>query len=239
MTIKNAELFISIVTVLLTYFVCAPLVGYVRAKAAVEMGDTTPEQLGFLTINPFMHVSKIWLVLIVWFQVLFQYMPFGLGQYIPINPANIQGRYRGLRLATAYFADTIAAIVIAIFAFFSMLAIHGTRIMKFNQPVVTLQNLSAMSPQTGSLGIVVTWILMSFFIMSTLMAAFGLIINCFHFVYFYYFEDSLRDNEYADMIMLFGPLLLLYILIPFFRGSIMKFVIGMAYLLAYSVGLVN
>lgn len=238
MTIKNAELFISIITVLMTYFVCAPLVGYVRAWAALEMGDDTPENLGFLTLNPFMHVSRVWIVLIVWLQVVFQYLPFGLGRYIPINPLNIQGKYRGLKLATAYFADTAAAIGIAIVSFFMLLALHGARIMKLGQ-AVTLHNLSLISTHVGSLAIVITWILMSFFIMSTLMAAFGLIINLFHFVYFYYFEDSLRNNEYADMIMLFGPLLLLYLLIPIFRGSIMKFVIGIAYLLAYSVGLVN
>lgn len=239
MTIKSAELFISIVTVLLAYFVCAPVIGYIRAWVAEEMGDNTPEQLGFLTVNPFVHVSRVWLVLIIWLQVLFQYMPFGLGRYIPINPLNIQGNARGFRLAAAYFSDTVAAIGIAVVAFFLTIAMHGAQALRLLQQVVTLHNLAMVNPSATTLGIVLTWMLMTFFIMSSLMAAFSLIINCFHFVFFYFFEDTLRENEHADMIMLFGPLVLLYILITTVRASIMKFVVGVAYLLAYMVGVVS
>jgi len=239
MTTKMAELFISITVVLLSYFVCAPLVGFVRAWVAREMGDDTPAQLGFLTINPFMHVSRIWLVLIVWLQVLFSYMPFGLGRYIPINPLNIQGKHRGLRLASAYFSDTVAALGISVIAFFMTLAIHGVQGLELLREAVTLHHIAAVSPGTTTLGLIVTWLFLTFFIMGSLIAAFGLIINCFHFVYFYFFEDSLRDNQYADMIMLFGPLLLLYVLISTVRESITKFVVWIAYLLAYLVGVIH
>lgn len=238
MTIKNTEMIISIVTVLLTYCMCAPLVGYVRAWVAGQMGDDTPEQLGFLTLNPFVHVSRIWLILIIWLQVLSQYMPFGLGRYVPINPHNIQGSSRKLKLATAYFSDTIAAIGISVTAFFVMLFMHGQLAMKFLQQTVTLQHLALANPAASTFSLITTWFLLTFFIMSSLMAAFSLIINCFHFIYFSYFEESLRNNEYTDMIMLFGPLLLLYILIYVVRDSIMIFVIYVARLLALLTGVV-
>ena len=238
MTIKNTELIISIITVLLTYGVCASLIGYVRAWVAGQMGDDTPEQLGFLTLNPFVHVSRIWLILIIWLQVLSQYMPFGLGRYVPINPHNIQGGSRTLKLATAYFSDTIAAIGVSIIAFFTMLSIHGQLAMKFLHHTVTLHNLALSNPAASTFSLITTWFLLTFFIMSSLMAAFSLIINCFHFIYFSFFEESLRNNEYTDMIMLFGPLLLLYITIYMVRDSIMIFVIYVARLLAFLVGIV-
>ncbi len=238
MTIKSAELFINVVVVLFTYFFCAPLTGYVRAWAALEMGDDTPEQLGFLTLNPFMHVSRVWLVLIVWLQVWLHYMPFGLGRYIPINPLNIQGAHRGLRLATAYFSDTVAAIALSISAFLALFAMHGQQALGYLR-AVTWQSLLTINPETSTLGLVLTWFLLTLFVMASLIAAFGLIINCFHFIYFYFCEDSLRDNEYADMIMLFGPLLLLYLCITIVKDSIMKFVVGVAYLLAYMIGVLS
>lgn len=238
MTTQMAELFISITVVLLSYFICAPLVGFFRAWTAQEMGDSTPAQLGFLTLNPFMHISRIWLVFIVWLQVL-SYTPFGLGRYIPINPLNIQGKNRGFRLASAYFSDTIAALGISIISFFIILAIHGTQGFEFLRKSVTLHNLAMVNIETTTLGIIITWLLLSLFAMGSLIAAFGFIINCFHFMYFYYFENSLQDNQYADMIMLFGPLFLLIFLVGTVRETIVNFVIWIAYSLAYLVGVIH
>lgn len=239
MTIKGVELLISMVSVLFTYFICSSLTGCTRALVAGKMGDETPESFGFLTLNPFAHVSKIWIVLIVWLQVIHLYMPFGLGRYIPINPLNIQGRYRGLKLAVAYFSDSFAAIGIAITAFFGLIALHGPQALLLLNRAMTLHNVGLVSPNISTLGMIITWFLMTFFLMASLMSAFGLIINCFHFIYFYFFENALQDNEYADMIMLFGPLLLLYILIYAVQDSIINFVTLVAYILAYCMGIIG
>lgn len=239
MTIKTTELFISIGIVLITYFVSAPLIGFVRAWTAYKVGDETPATMGFLTLEPFAHVSRIWVVLIVWLQVLFGYMPFGLGRYIPINPLNIQGKRRGLKLAAAYFADTAAAFLLAIFAFFCLFAQHGMKAVELLTKAVTLNNLSSLHPGTATVSLIITWLLVTFYIMAGLMAAFSLIINCFHFVYFYYFENSLRNNEYADMIMLFVPLILLYMLIGPVRGILMWLIRVIAYFCASFAGFIH
>ncbi len=239
MTIKGVELLISMVSVLFTYFICSSLIGYTRALVAEKMGDNTPESFGFLTLNPFAHVSRIWIVLIVWLQVIHLYMPFGLGRYIPINPVVIQGRYRGFKLAAVYFSDSFAAIIIAIIAFFGLIALHGAQALFLLNRAMTLHNVELVTPHISTLGMIATWFLMTFFLMATLMSAFGLIINCFHFMYFYFFENALQDNEYADMIMLFGPLLLLYVLIYVVQDSIINFVTLIAYILAYCIGIIG
>jgi hypothetical protein len=239
MTIREAELFISITMVLLTYFICAPLVGYARARTAFEMGDDVPEKLGFLTLNPFEHVSRFWIIWIVLFQVFFNYMPFGLGRYIPINPVNIQGKNRGLKLAAAYFSETVAALGISIVSFFLILALHGASALDLLHHIVSLRSVSLAGTHTTTLNIIITRLLYTSFLMASLMAAFSLITNIFHFFYFYIFDDLLSDNEYGEMIMLFGPLLMLYVLIYVVRDSIAKFVVGVALLLAYMVGIVQ
>lgn len=238
MTIKLAELFISVVLVQLAYFVSAPIIGFARALTAQQMGDDTPAQLGFLTLNPFEHVSTLWIVLLTVLQVMFRYMPFALGRYIPVNPLNIQGRYRGLKLATVYFSDSVTALFISLLSFFSLIILHGIQAIKFLSNMVTLQNILHVNPTSSSFGLVITWFLITLFIMANLMAAFSLIINCFYFVYYTFFADSLKNNEYMDMVTLFGPILLMYIFISTVQHSVMKFVVGIAYLLAYLVGLV-
>ena len=65
MTIKNAEFFISLGVVLISYFMSAPIDRYVRASDAAKMGDDTPEKLVFSTLNPFAHVSRVWVIIII------------------------------------------------------------------------------------------------------------------------------------------------------------------------------
>lgn len=238
MTIKNAEFFISLGVVLISYFMSAPIVGYVRASVAAKMGDDTPEKLGFLTLNPFAHVSRVWVIIIIYLQFLFGYLPFGIGRYIPLNPLNIQGKNRGLKLAAAYFVESFTAMGLSIAAFFSLILIHGPMSTKFLQQAVSFKNIITIFPGMGSFTIVSSMLLITLFIMNTLTAAFSLAINCFHFVLFNFFEDALKSSEYADMIMLFGPLIFLYVMVSFLREYIAQLVLGIAYLLGCFVGLV-
>jgi hypothetical protein len=238
MTIKNAEFFISLGVILISYFMSAPIIGYARAVVADKMGDDTPEKLGFLTLHPLAHVSRVWIAIIIWLQVLFGYLPFGLGRYIPLNPLNIQGENRGFKLAAAYFADSFTAMGLSIASFFTLILMHGSLATRFLEQVVSLKNLSAIFPEMGSFTIITSMLLVTLFAMNSLSAAFSLVINCFHFVFFYYFEEILKDSEYADMILLFGPLILLYTMVYFVREYIAMFILGVAYLLGHVVGLV-
>lgn len=238
MTIKNAEFFISLGVVLISYFISAPLLGYARASVAGKMGDDTPEKLGFLTLSPVAHISKMWVLIIVWIQVLFGYLPFGLGRYIPLNPLNIQGKNRGFKLASAYFVDSFVAMGISIASIFTLFFLHGFLATRFLEQAVSLKNISGVFPGMGSFNIITSMLLVTLFAMNSLSAAFSFVINCFHFVLFYYFEDALKNSEYADMIMLFGPLVLLYTMVYFVREYITMFILGVAFLLAQLVGLV-
>lgn len=237
MIIKNVELLISVSVVLISYFISAPLLGYIRATVADTMGDDTPEKLGFLTYHPLAHISKMWVVIIVVFQFLFGYLPFGLGRYIPLNATNIQGKNRGSRLAAAYFSDSVVAIGISILAFFTLILLHGPVAFELLRQAVSLKNFYEVFPGMNSFSIVSSMLLITIFVMNSLTATFSLLINAFHFVFFYYFENTLKNSEYADEIMLFGPLILLYTMIYFVRESLTMFIISIAYALGHLVGI--
>ena len=60
---QNAEMLIGKIVLLISYFVTIPVVGYCRAWVAEKMGDDTPAQFGFLTLNPMAHISLLWIAL--------------------------------------------------------------------------------------------------------------------------------------------------------------------------------
>ena len=233
MTGREEKLFISLVLVYLAYFLCAPIVGYVRARTAREMGDDTPEQMGFLTLNPLEHVSRWWLVLIGLLQMS-GHMPFGLGRHIPLNPHNIQGENRTLKLLAAYFSDTVAALGISVISYFLLIVFTGNDALDH---VSRLFPLSYFSKDVSTAAVVLIWLGHTCYSMSCLMAAFTLIINLFHYIYALYFEDYFQGSDYADMIMLFGSLLILYLFIGPVIFSVATFVVWIAQCLAQLFGI--
>jgi len=240
---KSAELFMRLIIVLLVYFITAPLVGYSRAWTADEMGDTTPEQLGFLTLDPMAHISLWWVFFILWVQIFSaHFIPVGLGKHIPINPNNIQGSWRGLKLAFAYLSDSIASIVLGIGSFFILIVMFGADALVFLERAVSLEPLSLrtltlLRPDLSSMSLILVWFVVTFALFNCLVAAFSVISNLFHFVVFYYFEDQISQSEYGEMILMFGPLLFLYLMIFFVWSYVTAFVVSMAYILAMLVGM--
>ncbi len=239
MTIQNVKLLMSISIVLFVYFITAPIVGCFKAWVAGKMGDDTPEDNGFLTLNPFAHVSKFWIVIIIYYQILFFYAPIGMGKPIFLNPVNIQGRNRVGKLLLAYFSDTLAAFAIGITSFFLLLFMHGMKAILLLEGVRKLDTLFSLAPGASSLSLITTLILVTSFSLATLMAAFSCIFNFFYFMYSYFFEESLKDNEYAGLIALFGPLLLFYLTVQFVGEYIFQLVIVAASMLAWMVGIIG
>ena len=115
-SVQYAEVLVAKIVLLISYFITIPIVGWVRAWVAQKMGDDTPEQLGFLTINPMAHISLLWVCFIMFLT------DFGFGKYIPINPLNIHGRWRPARLVAAYLSDAFASIVLAFLALFGFVS---------------------------------------------------------------------------------------------------------------------
>lgn len=175
------------IILLLSYFISIPIIGYTRALVAKKMGDDTGEQLGYLTVDPFVHTSMFWLVLMQFFRI-------GFGQYIPINPINIHGPRRGLKLLAAYLSDAAASFMLVFGAILLIpCALWLKSIIGFNEVAIRLL--------VGSVRV--------FALFNAALATFNVIVNIFYFCVFYFFEDFARDYEYVELIMLIGPILFL------------------------------
>lgn len=107
--VGTAQELLRMVTLFFAYCMIIPLAGYTQALVAKLFGDDTPEQFGFLTLNPLAHIWS--------FDILFLYlMNFGFGRYIPVNPTNIGYRYKTLKLALIYFSKAVVCFVVAVAA---------------------------------------------------------------------------------------------------------------------------
>lgn len=116
--LKSAQGIINILTSLFAYVAIIVPSGWFRAWVAKKMGDDTAQDLGFLTLNPMAHIDFFGVLFLLW-------MGYGWGRYIPINPHNIVGKYRYIKIGTAMFSDTFARIVMAIVALVTIVALFG------------------------------------------------------------------------------------------------------------------
>lgn len=88
-------------------YLCAIIpAGYMRAWVAKKCGDSTAEDAGFLTFNPFTHIDPIGFIMLVFFNI-------GWGRQIPVNPLNIEGPWRKTKIALALFSDALTHFVLA------------------------------------------------------------------------------------------------------------------------------
>ncbi len=107
LTLDVVKSLINLLTLIITYFWMVPLLGCFRAWVAKKMGDSTPEMLGFLTLDPFVHIDFIGLTVLCLFNI-------GWGVYFPIYLNNIQGRFANVRRMIALFSDTLLGFVIGV-----------------------------------------------------------------------------------------------------------------------------
>lgn len=97
---------------ILAYMILVTIVGYCRALIAKWMGDDTAEQQGFLSLNPMVHIDTWGLTLLIFFHYFFN-MLIGWGQTIPVNPSNIHGPWRWLKISCAMLSGALLYFLIA------------------------------------------------------------------------------------------------------------------------------
>lgn len=124
--LKNIESIIGLLLLVFVYVMSITPAGCFRAWVGKKMGDDTAEEFGFLTLNPFAHISLFGLLIlflsfdtriILWRDMRIPiYTGFGWGQIIPLNPVNIGGRHRFLKLATILFSNSFIFFCLPILA---------------------------------------------------------------------------------------------------------------------------
>ena len=180
-TVKNAEFFIGIITFLVAYLIAVTGANFVRAVVAKAMGDDSAEQLGFLTLNPLVHLDPLGLAVLFLFYSWGNY--FGWGRHVPINPFNIENPWRGLKLTLVYLSDTIAHFCMALSGIVMLEVLFDGRILGLVRYMVLSRTMSHLLlahsyPAHSSLVVAVGFIIIALVYLNVVLGVLYFIINC-------------------------------------------------------------
>ncbi len=198
--LKNVQTLIGLITLFLAYIFTITPVGYFRAWVAKKMGDTTGEDLGFLTLNPWVHIDLFGLVWLLGFSQPKNFSGFGWGKHIPVNPHNIHATAttpRWVRLGCAFFSDSVAHIVLATCAVISFTIIFGPKTLTF------------AGADTSTYSLVVLHILIAFVGLNISLSLVQLVINAMVLLAMRLAEGNSRFNDYIYYFILLAPLIIL------------------------------
>lgn len=192
-SVKIIQQLISVLTLFLAYFLVISPIGCFRAWVSRRVGDSTGEDLGFLTLNPLPHIDLVGILVLIFFGV-------GWGKHIPINPMNITYPYRGLKLFAAYFSDTIAHLVLATLALLIFITILGPQSL----------GIYATIP-VSSLSISLARIIIAFINLNIFLAAISLVINAVMLIGLAIAERNVQFPPYFFYFIILAPIVLLFI----------------------------
>ena len=173
MTIETIKVVIAMVA---AYVPTVAISGCFAAWVAKKMGDSTAEDQGFLTLNPWQHFYPLGLGTLLLMRLTNFPFLFGFGQAIPLNEHRIQGRFRDLKLLTALWARSLANILMMCLAILGFVIIfkvliHPYQLTKTYPAAVesfailylTFRELNLMSAAAYLLWGLLRWIIMKLF----------------------------------------------------------------------------
>jgi hypothetical protein len=196
--LKNIQTVIGLLSLLIAYFLTIGPVGFFKAWVAKKMGDDTAEQQGFMTLDPFVHVDGMGLLCLLLFSQPEKLSGFGWGRYVPINPHNIQGKYRKLRLVCAFFSDAVACFFLAVIA------------LTLGTLLLDPASMYAVSSVTFSR--VIMYLIMAFVGLNISLALIKGIIDAVMLIGFLIADSNITMSSYMYYVILFAPVVLVILL---------------------------
>ncbi len=229
--LRNIEHIIYIITFIIAYLITETASGWFRAYAAKKMGDDTPEALGFLSLNPLVHIDWVGLIFLIYFG-------FGWGRAAPITPENINEPHKNLKLACAYFSDTFAHLILALCAFVTLVSIFGTKIIDIAEPMFYYRNISLpylthYYPHCASSILTIAVILVAIMYLCIILAVLNFIVNGFRLIMYIFFNESF-GLWYIDLIV---PIMLILLFANSLQGYVIRGITFIAHYIAYFLGI--
>lgn len=197
--VQIAESIISIITFLIAYVISVTFSGAFTAWLALKLGDETPADNGFLTFNPLAHIDILGTLFLMMHN-------FGWGKFIIINPANITGRFQTIKIIFAFLGKTIANFLLALVSLLILVALFGKEII----PLYGQSSSSASSSYLYAIGIILAALL---FVNMTL-AVINFFVNMCGLLVMVITDRQPEYSFYYNMIMIFVPILLYYLVGP-------------------------
>jgi len=228
--IRTIELIIGFITIAIAYIISATSAGYFQAWAAKKLGDTDPEQAGFLTWNPVVHIDPIGAFCLFFLGV-------GWGKFVPINPANVHGNFRLLLL---FLAKPFAYIFIALSALLALLKVFSLEMLNIAMTMVlsesiSLSTLTRIYPESSSLVLAIALILVMLVYIGVLFAVLNLIIGGFRFALMTFLQHLTQLQE-GDLLTFLIPFFLLVLLARPLKVLVVYGISHIAYFIAPFIG---
>ncbi|MCA9770192.1 hypothetical protein KC460_02370 [Candidatus Dependentiae bacterium] len=235
-TLQGVSSIITIITLLIAYCISVAVAGAFRAWTAYKMGDETGQALGFLTLSPLAHIDLFGLAFLFVFQ-------FGWGRHIPINPLNIHGPSRTLRMCAAYLSDTFAHLAVATIGMFTLLVGFGTRVLELVIPMVRFGVMSHTYiaqeyTASSSLAVSLMFIIIAIVYLNVVLAALSFIISGFGLLTIFLLERYPEYWRYRNYLFLLVPMLLILFFSYPLRLFVLWIISTIGFMLAYFVNLV-
>lgn len=184
-TVYTIEFIISITTLFLGYCISVTLANTFRAWMAQKMGDDTPTMLGYLNLNPLVHIDPIGLIFLL-------LTDFGWGTYAPINFNHIDYPWHRLRTMVAAFANTFAYSVTAVITMTTLL-LFDKNILILPDQNSSLAIMTHCYPTASSSALIVCLIGMSMVRLAIGLGALSFVINTVD-VFLYFFTNHSRQT---------------------------------------------
>lgn len=244
--IKIAEFFIGIITFLIAYLMAVTPANFFRAWVAKKVGDPTAENMGFLTLNPLVHIDPIG-ISFLFFSYFIWHEYFGWGRYIPINPLNITHPLRTIKLIAAYFSDTMAHFFLALSGLVVLIATFDSRIINVSRYMILTRKVSHLSiahlyPEVSSFIVSIAFIIFAFIYLNVILGVLDFIINACSLVMFFVVDRSSNHSMHDTITAMPLRFLLLIILIIFFaepfRFLAVNFISYAGYTIAHALRLI-
>ena len=210
LNVRTTELLISMITFLLAYSVVVTVAGAFRAWVTKKLGDNTAEYAGLLTLNPIAHIDMIGILFLMLFY-------FGWGRYVPINPFNIYGPWRNIKLLCAYLSDTFAYFLSALIGIILLITMGGPQMLITAQHMlICVQNMSHLyllgsCPTLSSLSITLSFIVIAFIYLNVILGVLNLILNIFSLGIYILIDRSNRYSTYNYYVIILIPIILIFL----------------------------
>ena len=230
-SIANIESLISIICLCFAYGISVTLTGAGQTYIARAMGDSTAEDEGFLTLNPFNHIDAVGTLCLILFR-------FGWGRQIPINPLFIKHSFHGLRLFLVYSAEALISLVLALCSLICLLPALDNSLFALALNMIvsgstSTRSIFSLSPHMSTALVIGIVFLLSMIFINTFMATYSILSNCIKYIIARGHSKGYEYMDYADYIMLFGPLIFLF----FFAEPLRILLINFTVIAAYYFGL--
>ncbi len=236
-SVRSAELLISLITFFLAYLAAVTPVGAFRAWVAKKSGDDTAEYAGLLTLNPLAHIDFIGLIFLFIFL-------FGWGRYVPINPLNITDPWRRLKLIAVYFSDTVAYFISALVGIVVLIIIAGPQMLLVARyMLISIQNMSHLYlvsayPGLSSLSLMLSFIIIAFVYLNVILGVLSFVLNCFSLLMYFMMERSSRYATYNYYLIILIPILVIFLFSEPLRLLAINAISYIGYGIARSLGMV-